>query len=324
MKYKYYCVIDKKNLYVEKTGVTAMDTKQLAYFVAAAKYRNFSRAAEEFYLSQPAISHQIKMLERELDTELFVRNTKKVALTESGALFLEDAKAILELIDQAKQKLALARQQPAMLRICHLAAATHYFLSDIVNQFHVQYPHVKIRLIRQDAYVISESVSRRDADIYFSIMSDLMKYPSLEIKKIQTDVLCLVTRKDHPALQQPSLDFNQLAKEPFLVFFPNHARYLNKRIAELCTQLGFHPQITEQYDLYENLLQAVEAGTGISILPYRSRHYMQTNQLAFTLLNDSSEDLDLAIAWEREITNPAVPLFLEVFRTYLEEHPEMF
>lgn len=64
-----------------------MDTKQLAYFVAAAKYRNFSRAAEEFYLSQPAISHQIKKLEQELDTELFVRNTKKVALTESGALF---------------------------------------------------------------------------------------------------------------------------------------------------------------------------------------------------------------------------------------------
>ena len=86
-----------------------MDTKQLTYFVAAAKYRNFSRVAEEFYLSQPAISHQIKMLERELNTELFARNTKKVTLTESGALFLEDAKAILEAVEQAKHKLALAR-----------------------------------------------------------------------------------------------------------------------------------------------------------------------------------------------------------------------
>lgn len=301
-----------------------MDTKQLAYFVAVAKYQNFSRAAEDFYLSQPAISHQIKMLERELDTELFVRNTKKVALTESGALFLEDAKAILESVEQAKQKLAAARQQPAVLRICHLAAATHDFLSGMVNQFHLQYPYVKIRLIRQDAYGISESVARRDADIYFSIMSDLMKYPSLEIQKIQTDSLCLVTRKDHPALQQPTLDFQQLAKEPFLVFYPNHARYMNKRIAELCAKLGFHPQVMEQYDLYENLLQAVEAGTGISILPYRSRNYMQTNQLAFTLLDNGSKDLDLAIAWEKNITNPAVPRFLEVFQTYLLDYPEMF
>lgn len=301
-----------------------MDTKQLDYFIAAAKYRNFSRAAEEFYISQPAISHQIKMLERELDTELFVRNTKKVTLTESGALFLEDAKTILESIERAKQKLVLAQQQPSVLRICHLAAATHFFLSDIVNQFHIQYPNVKIRLIRQDAYVISESVSRRDADIYFSIMTDLMKHASLDIEKIQTDSFCLVTRKDHPALQQKVLDFNKLAKEPFLVFYPEHARYLNKQITELCGRLGFHPQITETFDLYENLLQAVEAGTGISILPYRSRNYMHTNNLAFTLLKGSENNLELAIAWEQEITNPAVPLFLELFRNYMQEHPEMF
>ena len=69
-----------------------MDQKQLSYFIAVAKYRNFSRAAQDFYLTQPAISHQIKMLEKELDTELFVRNTRKVTLTDSGELFLEDAK----------------------------------------------------------------------------------------------------------------------------------------------------------------------------------------------------------------------------------------
>lgn len=301
-----------------------MDTKQLAYFIAAAKYRNFSRAADEFYLSQPAISHQIKMLERELGTDLFVRHSKKVTLTECGTLFLEDAKAILESVEQAKQKLMLAQQQHAVLRICHLAPATHIFLADMVNEFHTQYPSIKVRLIRQDAYMLSESVASRDADIYFSMMSDLMKYPFLETEKIQADTLCLVTRKDHPALRHTPLDFNELAKEPFLVFYPNHARYLNKRIAALCAQLKFHPQITEQYTLYESLLQAVEAGNGISILPYRSRHYMQTQNLAFTLLNDSYTDLDLAIGWERDTQNPAVPLFLQLFRTFMQEHPERF
>lgn len=323
-KYKYFRVIDKNGLYTGHVGVHAMDTKQLAYFIAAAKYRNFSRAAEEFYLSQPAISHQIKMLERELGTELFERNAKKVTLSESGAIFLEDAKAILETVEQAKQKLATAQQQPAVLRICYLAAATHFFLSDLVNQFHVEHPHVRIRLIRQDAYEISESVSRRDGDIYFSIMSDLLKVPSLEVKKVHSDSLCLVTRADHPALQKPALDFTELAKEPFLVFYPSHARYMNKRISELCTRLGFHPQTTEQYDLYDNVLQAVEAGTGISILPYKSRSYMHFDHLAFTPLEADGPDLDLAIAWEREITNPAVPLFLKLLDTAMQKHPEMF
>ena len=272
-----------------------MDTKQLAYFVAAAKYRNFSRAADQFYLSQPAISHQIKMLERELNTELFRRNAKKVTLTESGTIFLEYAKTILECVEQAKRKLAMAQQQDIVLRICHLAAATHIFLPDIVNEFHIQHPNIKIRLIRQDAYTLSESVANRDADIYFSMMSDLMKYPFLQIEKIQNDTLCLVTRKDHPALQKKPLDFKQLSEEPFLVFYPNHARYLNKQIAALCTRLKFHPKVTEPYNLYENLLQAIESGTGISILPYRSRYYVQSHNLAFTLLDDSYNDLELAI-----------------------------
>ena len=75
-----------------------MDQKQLAYFIAVAKYRKFFPGCPGF-LSRPSLrgfSHQIKMLEKELDTELFVRNTKKVTLTDSGELFLEDAKSILD------------------------------------------------------------------------------------------------------------------------------------------------------------------------------------------------------------------------------------
>ena len=106
-----------------------MDQKQLSYFIAVAKYRNFSRAAQDFYLTQPAISHQIKMLEKELDTELFVRNTRKVTLTDSGELFLEDAKIILDAMEHAKQKVTLAKEQPSVLRISHLSAPTHQFFT---------------------------------------------------------------------------------------------------------------------------------------------------------------------------------------------------
>ena len=284
--------------------------------------KNFRTRMEGY--SEPAPADLWEQLEKELDTELFVRNTRKVTLTDSGELFLEDAKIILDAMEHAKQKVNLAKEQPSVLRISHLSAPTHQFLPDAVNQFHIRYPHVKIKLIRQDALQISESAARQDADIYFSMMPDLQQIASLDIKKIQSDSFCLVTRKDHPALQKMILDYDKLASEPFLVFHPEHARYMNQRIMELCAQIGFHPRITEQFDLYENLLQAIEAGTGISILPYRSRSYMHANNLAFTLLDGSNDTLNLAIAWKHKITNPAVPLFLEVFREYMQEDPEHF
>lgn len=212
-----------------------MDQKQLSYFIAVAKYRNFSRAAQDFYLTQPAISHQIKMLEKELDTELFVRNTRKVTLTDSGELFLEDAKIILDAMEHAKQKVTLAKEQPSVLRISHLSAPTHQFLPDAVNQFHIRYPHVKIKLIRQDALQISESAARQDADIYFSMMPDLQQIASLDVKKIQSDSFCLVTRKDHPALQKMILDYDKLASEPFLVFPRNMQIHEPAHHGTVCT-----------------------------------------------------------------------------------------
>ena len=202
-----------------------MDQKQLTYFIAVAKYRNFSRAAQDFYLTQPAISHQIKMLEKELDTELFVRNTKKVTLTDSGELFLEDAKSILDAMEQAKQKLDLAKEQPSVLRISHLSAPTHQFLPEVVNQFHIRYPHIKIKLMRQDALQISETAARQDADIYYSMMPDLQQI-FIQIKlfcdtRMETD-LCTQL---HDALVHVSGMFRMKNEEWFrgeFVIIQNH------------------------------------------------------------------------------------------------------
>lgn len=72
-----------------------MNTEQLRYFVSVARYRNFTETAREFYVTQPAVTHQISALEREVGARLFLRTTRNVSLTRAGELFLEDAKRIL-------------------------------------------------------------------------------------------------------------------------------------------------------------------------------------------------------------------------------------
>ena len=107
-----------------------------------------------------------------------------MTLTDSGELFLEDAKIILDAYGTCKAKSDYwQKNKPSVLRISHLSAPTHQFLPDAVNQFHIRYPHVKIKLIRQDALQISESAARQDADIYFSMMPDLQQIASLDVKK---------------------------------------------------------------------------------------------------------------------------------------------
>ena len=83
-----------------------MNTDQLRYFMAIAHHKNFTEAAKEFYITQPAITHQIAALEKELGTPLFKRTTRSVTLTEAGKLFAEHAKHILDQEENALHRLS--------------------------------------------------------------------------------------------------------------------------------------------------------------------------------------------------------------------------
>lgn len=300
-----------------------MDFTQLSYFIAIAKHGNFSAAARQFYVSQPCISHQIQMMEKELGMALFERNTRKVILTPAGEIFLEDAKKMVDLMENARNRLLQEEKGSMHLSIAHLASPTHLFLPPVIKRFREMNPYIQIEMHRLDAYGVLEAAQEHKYDIYCSMALDLSAVPTLTGKMIQADHYCLVTPKDHPALTRMDIDYDKVASEPFLVFNPQRAAVMHRQILQICSQLGFSPRITGTYDLYEDLLYGVESGLGITILPYRTRNYMNSS-LAYTLIDVPNVSADLELCWEREITNPAVPLFLEVFRDYMQKYPEMF
>ena len=81
-----------------------MNRNQLKYFVAAAESRSFTKAAEQFYISQTAITQQIRLLEETLGCPLFDRSTRPVSLTSAGTIFLREAKGILERMSRAQER----------------------------------------------------------------------------------------------------------------------------------------------------------------------------------------------------------------------------
>ena len=300
-----------------------MDIRQLEYFISIAKHRNFTAAAQDFYVSQPNISHQIKKLEEELGVKLLGRSTRKVELTYAGELFLEDAKRAVAILENAKRRLQKNKEELLKLNIGYLASPTKNFLPNILNAFHEEHPDVKVQLHRRDATQLLQDAKNDIHDIYCSLTEDMKQIPGLSIKSIQTDYYCLVTPKNHPALQQLTIDYSKLASEPFVFMNPARAATMHNQSLEICRQLGFTPRIAETYDIYEDILFSIESGIGISILPYRTRGYMNNN-LAYTLLDASQLSINMSLAWKTDSTNPAVELFLNTFKAYMQEHPESF
>ena len=128
---------------VKRKGRRSMNRNQLRYFVAAAETRSFTKAADQFFISQTAITQQIKLLEEMLGCPLFDRGTRPVTLTPAGQAFLAEAKAILERMDHAIDRAhGAATGLAGTLRAGYLKGYEQSEFTDFLRQFHQRHTNL--------------------------------------------------------------------------------------------------------------------------------------------------------------------------------------
>ena len=299
-----------------------MNTEQLRHFVITAKHLSFSEAAKELYMTQPAISHQISALEKELGTKLFHRSTRKVMLTKSGELFLEDAKRMLDMEEAAKERIQLTDSTSEMtLSIAYLLAPCQSFLPAVIHQFHRQYPQVNISLTRMDAHNISDAMPRENFDLYFSLTRDFEQQTRYAYKTIFSDTFCLICQNDHPCATAVKIDFDKIASEPFFMLNPDIGPFMAKQTLQICRANNFQPQLIRYMDSMEEILFAVESGLGITILPSKNKTFYPSS-LVYIPLDGINAQLSIGAAWMHNADRPAAAWFLDLLDQMLEEHPE--
>lgn len=301
-----------------------MNLDQLRYFLSAARHRNFTEAAKEFYITQPAITHQISALERELGTRLFHRTTRSVSLTRAGELFLEDAKRMLDLEERARERIRQAeRMENLTLKVGYLNSPSRHFLPQVMREYRRRYPQVRVELSRRDAERLRADCEESAFDVAFSVLTDLQDLNQYHCRKLATDHYCLVCPKDHPCLEHAAVHYDRLATEPFVCLSQTGGSYMYKQFRQICKNHGFVPRILAEYPAMEDVIFAVECGQALAILPYRVRAYMHTD-LAFLPLDGDNPAIDLGMVWRRESGNPALQWFVELVNHFLVEQPDLF
>ena len=301
-----------------------MNMDQLRCFLSVARHRNFTGAAKEFYLTQPAVTHQISALEKELDAQLFTRTTRSVTLTRAGELFLEDAKRMLDQEERALERLRQLKgsDQPE-LKIGYLNSPCRHFLPQILAAYQERYPQVRLELVRKNAAGLQEADGGKPFDFIFSVLPDLEQLGGYTCRKLTSDRYCLVAPKTHPCLSNAEIDCGKLATEPFAVLSKSAGGYMYGQMRQICRELGFSPRIVAEYSALEDVVFSVECGQALAILPNHVREYMCTD-LAFVPLTGANLNIDIGVAWRREFDNPAVRWLLDLINRYLVEQPELF
>ena len=304
-----------------------MELRHLRYFVAVAEELNFSRAAERVYLSQPALSQQIRKLEEELGVNLLYRTKRRVELTEAGRVLLEGSRPALVQIEQtARAARAAGGVEGSRLRVGFPEYANHTLVADILQAFRKRYPDVELEehemfLLQQTSRQVSRLRSGA-LDVGFLLLP--VDDEALTLERVLGIELVAALPEDHPLAAREGVLMRELAGERLIMFprrfHPNSYDY----IMECCREAGFNPDVVQKNEpqLYSGATtyRMVSSGVGIGIVavPVVSSTSRPVG-VVFRPLREPTPVLNLAAAWRRGDTSPSLQAFLDVVHEFVRQ-----
>ena len=196
-----------------------MELRHLRYFVAAAEELHFRRAAERLGIAQPALSQQIQQLEQEIEALLFHRLTRGVELADAGRVFLDDARAILEHVEQAKAKAQrVARGDQGMIRIGFTGSASfNPIVPGVIQDYRARFPGIAVSLVESGTSQLVDSLRAGRVDAAF-IRSPSREVDGLLVVSILEEEMLIALPSRHDLAASASLPLEALSGEPFILF----------------------------------------------------------------------------------------------------------
>ncbi len=296
-----------------------MTLNQLKYFIAVAQSHSFTKAAQQFYLSQTAITQQIKALEEIVGTQLIDRNKRPILLTPAGSVFLTEAHSMVKQMEQAINIAHNAASgQHGNLKIGYTKGYERSNLSNLLCNFRRQYPNIFISCYRSTTDQLASQLASGQLDLIYTWDStNLQQNDDISYRSIEDVPLVVALYPSHRLSSKSKLSRKDLKGENFLYMSPSEASnsYGDAHFMSLYEAAGFQPNIIFRSTNAESILIMVASEQGISILPdYCTKKLTNAENLHFIPLKGDGEFERIDALWKSDNHNPALHQYLQ----YLE------
>ena len=241
--------------------------RQLKVFERVARRLSFTRAAEELFLTQPAVSMQIKQFEDAIGLPLFERLGKKIYLTAAGAEFRQHCSKVLQELSDAEAMLSDFKGMRGKLSIC-VASTASYFTPQLLAEFCKRYPEAQVSLNVTNREVLLQHLANNETDM--AIMGRPPEELNLDATPFMENRLVIIAPVHHPLAGEKGIPLSRLEQETFLV----REQGSGTRIAmeRFFAERGIRLLAGTEMSTNEAIKQAVQAGMGLGIL---SLHTLQ-------------------------------------------------
>ena len=275
-----------------------MDVRQLEYFVEVARQKNFRKAADVLFISQPAISKAIKDLEGELGVALLYRNTKSVELTDNGQAILEQAQQIISSFQNIRaqleevSKLRTGKINIGLPPITGVTAMAH-----VLGAFKNEYPNIEIILHEFGSKKIEQLIQEGLLDVGIICMSE-KNDQIYDMIRLVRDPLQIIVDKKHQLAQKEIISYSDLVHEHLVLY--NSDFSLHDMIMERFREEGVNPHVIFKTSQRELMTQTVAAGLGVAMLPSKICASLDSDNITSIPIANPQLYLQLALAWKKD------------------------
>lgn len=297
-----------------------MDLHQLRCFVAAAEELHFGRAAQRLAMLPSALGRHIRLLEEDLGTRLMVRTTRNVALTEDGALLLEEARVLLAQADDLSSRFrAQGRSKAATLKVGAIDSAAAGLVPLLLHDFRQHRPDVVVQLFEDKTNRLLPRLLSGRLDLA------LVRPPERPDKRLEFlflfhETAVVAVPADHPLAGCEHVSIKDLAGEPLIVPERRSRPHSHDLTIKLFSEAGLQARVAQIAEEKQTIVNLVSARLGVAIVP-RWTSRMATRGVRFVPLEGAAgaaSKLPLAAAWVRGSRDAVRDDMLSTLRTGLD------
>lgn len=295
-----------------------MDLRQMRYFLAVAEERNFNRAAERLHIAQPPLTRQIRALEDELGTLLFVRTPKGVELTEAGAALLDEVPNLLSLAQRARERTQLAGQgRTGRLDVGIFGSGVLDVIPRILARFHASRPDVRIVLHNLTKAEQLEALRERRIAVGFNRL--VPPDSDVQVETVLRERMVVALPAHHPLAARKRLVLRDLDDQP-MILYPNLPMPgLAQRVMQAFERDGLRVRVEQEVEDVLTSIALVAGGFGLSVTTDSATSLRLPGVVYRPLDCPALRDIELACLYRHGDPSPVLAAFLDVVRAFARQ-----
>jgi LysR family transcriptional regulator, benzoate and cis,cis-muconate-responsive activator of ben and cat genes len=295
-----------------------MDLRQMRYFLALAEERNFNRAAERLHMAQPPLTRQIRALEDELDTALFVRTSKGVDLTAAGQALLDEVPNLLALARRARERTqAAGAGRTGRLDVGLFGSGVLDVIPRMLARFHAARPDVKLVLHNLTKAEQLEALRERRISVGFNRL--VPPEDDLIIETVLRERMVVAMPEGHALCARSEIRIAHMEDQP-MILYPNvPMRGLAEEVANAFAREGVRLRVEQDVEDVLTSIALVASGFGLCVTTESTTNLRLPGVVYRPLSCRWLKDLELSCLWRRADPSPVLAAFVNVVREYAQE-----